>query len=143
MKKTKISVAVALVAAASLMGVACSSDAQRPKDTTGSSAAAPTSAHRSPTPAEAKSALASAKLVLDVRTPEEFASGHLERAVNVPVDEVETSVERIKGDVEGDLDASIVVYCAAGGRAGRAKAALEKAGFTRVTNAGAYKDLKD
>ena len=38
-------------------------------------------------------------------------------------------------------DRDIVVYCRSGNRPGIAKASLEAAGFSRVTNAGAYEDL--
>lgn len=105
------------------------------------SSAAPsgTAAAKAETP---KEAVANAALVLDVRTPEEFAGGHLDRAENIPVDEVESKIDAIKAKVGGDTSKPIAVYCAAGGRAGKAKTMLEKAGFTHVTNAGGYKDLK-
>ncbi len=89
-----------------------------------------------------KEAVAKAALVLDVRTPEEFAGGHLDKAENIPVDQVDTQIDAIAAKVGGDKSKPIAVYCAAGGRAAKAKTALEKAGFTNVTNAGGYKDLK-
>ncbi len=89
-----------------------------------------------------KEAVAKASLVLDVRTPEEFAGGHLDKAENIPVDQVDAQLDAIAAKVGGDKSKPIAVYCAAGGRAAKAKTALEKAGFTNVTNAGGYKDLK-
>jgi rhodanese-related sulfurtransferase len=58
--------------------------------------------------------------LLDVRTPAEFASGHLRGAVNIPVDQVQARVDEL-----GDR---VVVYCRSGARAGRAAQALRGAG---------------
>lgn len=75
-------------------------------------------------------------LVVDVRTPGEFASGHHPRAVNIPVDEVDSRIAEF-----GDKAKPVVVYCQSGNRSGRAKRMLEAAGFTSVTNAGGFRDL--
>ncbi len=98
-----------------------------------------TSGQAQPTP---KQAVAAAALLLDVRSAEEFSAGHLDRAENIPVDEVESKLAEIASKVGGDKSKPIVVYCASGGRAGRAKTTLEKAGFSNVVNAGGYKDLR-
>ena len=68
-------------------------------------------------------------LVLDVRTPEEFAGGHLNKAVNVDWngDGFEAWSKKI------DKEANIFVYCLSGGRSGSAAAALRQAGFKHVT----------
>ncbi|MFO0551836.1 MAG: rhodanese-like domain-containing protein [Polyangiaceae bacterium] len=89
-----------------------------------------------------KEAVAKAALVIDVRTPEEFGTGHLDKAENIPVDDVQAKVEDIAQKVGGDKSKPIAVYCASGGRASRAKEILQKAGFTNVTNAGGYSSLK-
>ena len=67
-------------------------------------------------------------LILDVRTPDEFASGHVPDAVNVPYDEVEARL----GELGADRGRPVVVYCERGGRAGRAESVLLGAGFTDV-----------
>lgn len=90
-----------------------------------------------------KEAVKAAALVLDVRSEDEFAGGHLERAENIPVDQVEAQLDAIGKKVGGDKSKPIAVYCAAGGRAARAKQMLEKAGYTHVTNAGGYSQLKE
>lgn len=121
-----------LVLATAIALAGCSSDgAGSPSQSAKAGAASP------------KRDVTDAALVLDVRTPEEFASGHLDRAENIPVDEVEAQVDAIASKVGGDKTKPIAVYCASGARSARAKAMLEKAGFTKVTNAGGYKELKD
>ena len=70
------------------------------------------------------------------------AGGHLAQATNIPVDEVESRLEEISAKVGADKTKPIALYCASGRRADRAKATLEKAGFTQVTNAGGYEALK-
>ena len=75
---------------------------------------------------------------IDVRTLEEFDSGHLEQAFHIPHQEI---AERI-GEVTANRDAVIHLYCRSGGRAGRAKTALESLGFTQVLNDGGFEDLK-
>ncbi|TWU04411.1 rhodanese-like domain-containing protein [Stieleria varia] len=77
-------------------------------------------------------------IVIDVRSQEEWDSGHVKQAVHIPHTEI---AERIS-NVTDDKDAKIVVYCAVGGRAGKAKTKLEELGFTNVENAGGYDDIK-
>ncbi|MGE0787805.1 MAG: rhodanese-like domain-containing protein [Sandaracinaceae bacterium] len=67
--------------------------------------------------------------LLDVRTPEEFASGHIEGAINIPVDEVDRRMTEIPAD------RGVVVYCRSGGRSARAAATLSAAGY-EVTDLG-------
>jgi len=68
-------------------------------------------------------------LVLDVRTPDEFAGGHLDKAVNVDWNGggFDTWSKKV------DKEANIFVYCLSGGRSGSAGAALRQAGFKHVT----------
>ena len=67
-------------------------------------------------------------LVLDVRTPEEFAAGHVPGAVNIPHTELAARVAEL--DVARDRD--IVVYCRTGKRSGEALGVLAKSGFKRL-----------
>jgi rhodanese-related sulfurtransferase len=67
-------------------------------------------------------------LVLDVRTPEEFASGHVPGAVNIPHTELGERLAELPGDRGGE----VVVYCERGGRAARAEDLLREAGYTAV-----------
>lgn len=70
--------------------------------------------------------------LLDVRSPGEFAEGHIAGAVNIPVQELESSL----GSLPVDRNRPIVVYCRSGARSSRAKNVLLKAGFARVENLG-------
>lgn len=67
--------------------------------------------------------------VLDVRTPEEFARGHVPGAANAPVAELATQLPAL-GLAPDD---EIVVYCESGRRAEAAAETLRGAGFTHVT----------
>ncbi len=80
--------------------------------------------------------LAPGTTVYDVRTPEEFAAGHAEGAINFPV---ETILAGTYPDM--DKDTPIAVYCHSGNRSGQATAALTAAGFINITDIGAYANL--
>ncbi len=75
--------------------------------------------------------------VIDVRTPEEFAAGHLPMARNIDYEDILSHLN----ELDSDKSKTIVVYCASGRRAGKAKKALESVGYTRVVNAGGYDEL--
>jgi phage shock protein E len=80
------------------------------------------------TPAELQSRLESsaAPVVIDVRTPEEYAAGHVPGALNIPFDRV---AERIS-DVEAPH--GVALYCMVGPRARKGEAALLASGYTDV-----------
>jgi len=67
-------------------------------------------------------------VVLDVRTPEEFAAGHLPGAINIPHTELAARV----AELEGSRDRDIVVYCRTGARSAAALGVLGKSGFKRL-----------
>ncbi|MCB9535481.1 MAG: rhodanese-like domain-containing protein [Myxococcales bacterium] len=69
--------------------------------------------------------------LIDVRTPGEFAGGHLPGAINAPV----TDLDGVAAAV-GAPDAPAVIYCASGARSGHAVKALQARGYTRVVNGG-------
>ncbi len=74
--------------------------------------------------------------VVDVRTREEFADGHYDGAVNVPVD----VLTRRLGELGAKTD-SYVLYCASGARSAYAARLLKSAGFVDVVNAGGLDDM--
>ena len=67
-------------------------------------------------------------MVLDVRSAEEFAAGHLPGAVNIPHDELAARIGELKD--AGDKD--VVVYCRTGRRSQEALGVLQKSGFKRL-----------
>lgn len=72
-------------------------------------------------------------LLVDVRSPEEYAKGHLESAINLPVDELPDRL----GELRESNPTTIIVYCRSGMRSARAQKILVAAGFPRVENLGA------
>lgn len=69
-----------------------------------------------------------ALFVLDVRTPEEYAAGHLPGAVNIPHDQLAGRL----GELSEARDRDIVVYCRTGKRSAEALGVLDDAGFKRL-----------
>ena len=67
--------------------------------------------------------------LLDVRTPAEFAAGHIPKAHLIPIDELEDRLAELP-----TRDTPILVHCAAGGRSSAAGELLGHRGFTRVMN---------
>lgn len=70
-------------------------------------------------------------VVIDVRTPEEFSSGHYHSALNIPLNQLKSRLNEIP-----DKRVPLIVYCASGMRSETAKKILLHAGFTDVSNAG-------
>ncbi|HKO90680.1 MAG TPA: rhodanese-like domain-containing protein [Polyangiaceae bacterium] len=70
-------------------------------------------------------------MVLDVRSRDEFAAGHLSGALNVPVDELETRLSEL-----GPPQRPVAVYCRSGRRSAFAAQLLRRAGFVSVTDLG-------
>jgi rhodanese-related sulfurtransferase len=67
-------------------------------------------------------------VVLDVRTPAEYADGHIPGAINIPREELAARL----GELADARDSDIVVYCKTGQRATEAIGVLEKKGFKRL-----------
>jgi phage shock protein E len=86
---------------------------------------------------EAYAAVEAGALLIDVRSPEEFATGHLPGALNIPHGEIVDGVARL----QVSKDAPIVLYCRSGNRSGIAKTALESAGYDDLMNAGGFAAL--
>lgn len=67
-------------------------------------------------------------VLLDVRTAEEFAEGHVPGAINIPHTELAARI----GELEAARGRDIVVYCRSGNRSAKALEALGEAGFRRL-----------
>lgn len=73
-------------------------------------------------------------LVIDVRSPGEFQAGHLPKALNIPLDEIETALpERVK-----NKNQPLLLHCASGMRSGIAKNKLQRLGYANAFNLGSY-----
>lgn len=70
--------------------------------------------------------------LVDVRTPGEYASGHVAGSVNIPLDQIQSQLAKFKGKTE------IVVFCRSGMRSSQAKSILERNGFKNVINGGTW-----
>jgi rhodanese-related sulfurtransferase len=76
--------------------------------------------------AEVEVALGAGAVVVDVRSPAEFAQGHVPGALNLPVDGLAGRLAELPAE------RMVVVYCASGARSARAAALLRGAGRTVV-----------
>lgn len=115
-----------VLALASVFAVgACSSD-------TGTS----TDAVRTVAAADAVEVLGE-RTVIDVRTPAEYAAGHVAGAVNIDVEASDFTEQISTLDPKGDY----LVYCRSGRRSALAADAMAKAGFTDIIDAGGLDGL--
>jgi rhodanese-related sulfurtransferase len=67
-----------------------------------------------------------APVVIDVRTPDEYASGHIPGAVNIPFDQVAQRIAEI------DAPHGVALYCMVGPRARKGESALLAAGYEKI-----------
>jgi rhodanese-related sulfurtransferase len=74
----------------------------------------------------ARRASGAAPIVIDVRTPEEYAAGHIPGALNIPFDQVAQRISEI------DAPHGVALYCMVGPRARKGESALLSAGYTSV-----------
>ena len=77
-------------------------------------------------------------LIIDVRTPEEFAAGHIPGAVNIPYEKIVAGISQVKGVEKSQ---AVLVYCRSGRRSSIAKASLEQNGWKQVVNGGGIEEL--
>ena len=99
-----------------------------------------TSTYEQITPAEAKALMDSEEgyVILDVRTPEEFAAGHIAGAILIPDYEIREKAESILTD----KDQLILVYCRSGRRSKNAANELATLGYTNIKEFGGINDWK-
>jgi len=86
----------------------------------------------SASPAELRKHLQEGALVIDVRSPEEFRSGNVPGAVNIPLDQLRDQVlARVP-----DKSRVLLLHCQSGGRSALAKHQLKGMGYANVFNLG-------
>jgi phage shock protein E len=73
--------------------------------------------------------------IIDVRTPAEFAGGHVAGSMNIPLQEIQNRIDEIKS-----LHGSIILCCASGNRSGQATAYLRSIGVD-CNNGGSWLDV--
>lgn len=76
-------------------------------------------------------------VVLDVRSKEEFESGHVKGAINIPLDILSSGIKKI-----GDKNTYIITCCMSGGRSSIAKNILHGAGYDNVHDGGGWYSLQ-
>ena len=74
----------------------------------------------------ARRMVADGAVLLDVRSPAEFASGHVDGALNIPVQELTNRMGELRGKP------NVVVYCRSGARSASAAAVLQRKGYDVV-----------
>lgn len=84
--------------------------------------------------ARARSLLQQGAKVVDVRSGQEFASGHLPNALNIPLDELQS---RIAQQVP-NKEQALLLHCVSGVRSGMGTRLLKRMGYTKVFNLGSY-----
>ena len=77
-------------------------------------------------------------LVIDVRTKQEYSSGHIKGAINISYNEIANKIE----NYTSDKNQKILLYCLSGSRSGVALSTLKKEGYTNVENIGSFDDAK-
>jgi len=82
-------------------------------------------------------ALPEGATVIDVRTPAEFAGGHVAGSINIPLDTVQRELPRFKA-----IEGPIVLVCASGNRSGQATAWLKSQGLANVENGGSWMNFR-
>ena len=70
-------------------------------------------------------------VLLDVRTKEEYESGHIENSENIPLQQIKEVLAKIT-----DKSTPLFVYCQSGARSSSATSALKQMGYLNITNIG-------
>ena len=92
---------------------------------------------KSKPPVDYKVLLKNGAQLIDVRTPGEYKVGHLKGAVNIPLQQLQSNVSKIR------KDKPVITYCASGMRSSSAKSLLVSKGFKEVYNCGGYHHLEN
>jgi phage shock protein E len=77
-------------------------------------------------------------VVIDVRTAQEFQSGHVEGALNIPHDSIGQDITKAKVN----KDDHVILYCKSGRRADLALGTLKGLGFSNIENYGGFEEAQ-
>ena len=83
-----------------------------------------------------RQALREGGVIIDLRTAYEFDQGHVPRSLNIPIDRIRMSIDRVRG-----LKKPVILCCAAGVHCREAAEILRAAGITKVYNGGDWQSL--
>lgn len=83
---------------------------------------------------DAKEFLKQGAVIIDVRSAGEYTAGHLQKAINIPLSEIETAITR----KTKDHDQVLLVHCQSGARSGAAVKKLHALGYEKAYNLGSY-----
>ncbi len=75
--------------------------------------------------------------IIDVRSPEEFAGGHVANSINIPLQEIPGRLEELKL-----MKAPLILCCASGNRSGQAQRFLAQSGLDCI-NGGSWLDVNN
>lgn len=75
--------------------------------------------------------------IVDVRTETEFASGHVEGSINIPLDTVPNRIEEF-----ADMSKPLILCCKSGNRSGQAMAFLQQHDIEDMHNGGSWTDVQ-
>lgn len=76
--------------------------------------------------------------IIDVRTPQEYKSGHIQQAVNIPLEQIRSNAEKIK-----KMGKPVITCCQTGSRSRRAKNILKRKGIPEVYNGKGWISLRE
>ena len=74
-------------------------------------------------------------IIIDVRTPDEFASGHISGSQNIPLHQLQSSISKLQAKKK-----AVITVCRSGARSGMANKLLQKHGLASF-NGGAWTSL--
>lgn len=80
----------------------------------------------------ARDMISNGALLLDVRQPSEYRSTHIKKAINLPLDRIDSKI----GSTAPNKAADIIVYCQSGARSNSAFRRLKSLGYTNVKDLG-------
>jgi rhodanese-related sulfurtransferase len=73
--------------------------------------------------------------IIDVRSKGEFATGHVKGSINIPLEQIATSIAKLKSH------SHIITCCRSGNRSGMALRTLKSKGLKNVTNGGSWQNV--
>jgi rhodanese-related sulfurtransferase len=74
--------------------------------------------------------------VVDVRTPQEYAGGHVADSLNIPLSELTAHIDKLK-----NIEGTIILCCASGARSNMARQILIENGIANVTDGGPWTNV--